>query len=293
MGHGHIVVQAAISSTSQTEKIILFNLAQTTKEWSPFQWLENGHRLNATIDRLLSCLERAGALQDENHIFRFETTNQEPSHARRVLRTILLAVQTIKMQGQWEERCDYVMKRSPDLLDSFAAHLEAIVRFVVCNAYLYIQDLDADMNGTPYVDPPFPEHLYEAFVQIVHEAILRLGPSLLLRLLEMEPKFPTRREFLRWLWELYRNGRPLQNCVRTRMTFMLEDLTCRVDVQHAARWLGEHNVFGIKYAGDLDLIKWSKAVPEEQAWVSLMHERGWIGPETSVRKLLRLPEPSL
>jgi hypothetical protein len=33
------------------------------------------------------------------------------------------------------------------------------------------------------------------------------------------------------------------------------------------------------YVEDLDLTKWTKAVPDEEAWVGLMYECGWIGPE--------------
>jgi hypothetical protein len=77
--HGRVIVQAVASCTTQTEKIILFNLDKIKAQWSPFAWLETGYHLSDTIDSLLSRLESAGALQDENHILRSGTTNREPS----------------------------------------------------------------------------------------------------------------------------------------------------------------------------------------------------------------------
>ena len=282
-----------ISGSSLPEKIMLFNLAKTTTNWSPFGWLESGQRRNGTIDRVLFHLERAGAFQDENHIFRRGTTHyQNPSHARRVLRTILLAVETISMQGDWQAMSDYVMKKNPDLLNSFACHLEGLIRYVVYNAYMYIRDLDARMNGTNDLDPPFGEGIFWEFVLYLHERVLKVGPSLLLELFEMKPKFANYNEFWRWLVDPWLGKRNLPDPGVGTLGLFLEDVSYEVELEHDTRWLGQHNTFGIKHCGDLDLTKWSKAVPDEKTWAGLMYERGWVGPERSVRKLLRLPSPA-
>lgn len=285
--HGLIIVRAVVSSTERSERIILGNLAKTTTKWSPFAWLDSGHRMNATIDRLLFHLERAGALQDENHIFREGTTDQDPSHARRIVRTILIALQTITMQGTWEQRCDYVMKKPPDLINSFASHVKALVRFLICNAYLYIQDLDADMNGTAGYDLPFSAGLYEDFCNILREATLFMGPSLLLRLVEMKPKFGNAEQFLRWLWNLYYQRERRYGWIPD-MEFHLEDLSDWIDLEHEDRWCGAHNIFGIKYAGDMDLTKWTKVIPNEEAWEILMCLLGWFDAERYVKERMAL-----
>lgn len=224
-GHGHIIVQAVAFHATQTEKIILFNLAKTGTKWSPFAWLESGHHMNTTIDRVLFHLERAGALKDENHLFRAGTTNQDPAHARRVLRSTLLALQMISMQGQWDDRADYVLKKPPDLLNSLARHVDSLVKFLVCNAYLYIHGLDADMSGTQDLHRhPVLNGLYPAFFGILLGEVLALGPSVLLQLLERKQKFPKARDFLIWLWYLSKDKDPWRLQREQYLVFFLEGL---------------------------------------------------------------------
>ena len=287
MRHGHTIVNAIASCTSQTERIILFNLAKTTTKWSPFAWLATGQRMNATIDRVLFHLERAGAFRDDEHIFRARTTDEEPSHARRLLRTILIGLQMISMQGQWEARSDYVMKKPPDLLNSMVRHVESLVEFLVCNAYLYIEDMDAQMGGTE--DAHYCPHLLGlqfAFVGILHGEVLAHGPSLLLQLLEMKPKFRRPTEFLKWLWHISKDKDPWRSEREYYLKFILDDMFYWVCIEHRARWHGQQNTFGIKYPGDVNLRRWLRSVPDEEAWVDLMYECGWIRP---VRKILNLP----
>lgn len=284
--HGHIIVNAVASRTSQAEKIILSNLAKAITKWSPFAWLANGQRMNATIDRILFHLNHAGAFRDEDHIFRERTTDQEPSHARRVLQTILIGLQMVSMQGQWEVRSDYVTKQPPDLLISMVHHVEYLVDFVVCNVYLYIADMDADMGGTKD-EHQCTDLLGSEFElqTILHWKVLAQGPSLLLQLLEMKPKFRGPGELMSWLWRISENSEPLRLDGQLYLRFTLDDLPYRVDIEHTARWRGQPDTFGIKYPGFLDLKRWIRKVPDEEAWVELMYERGWI---KQVKKMLTL-----
>ncbi|KAF7505719.1 hypothetical protein GJ744_000485 [Endocarpon pusillum] len=285
--HSHAIVNAVASRTFPTEKIILFNLAQTSTKWSPFAWLATGQRMNATIDRILFHLERVGAFRDEDHIFRAGTTDEEPSHARRLLRTILLGVQMISMQGQWEARSDYVMKSPPDLLNSMVRQLEWLVKFLICNAYLYIEGMDAEMGGTEDRHHcPRLLGVQVAFAVILKGEVLAQGPSLLLQLLEMKPKFRRPKEFLEWLWRICRGKEPWRLQREYYLKFILDDLFYWVSIEHRARWLGQQNAFGIKYPRHVNLTRWLQRVPDEEAWVDLMYERGWIKP---VRKFLNLP----
>lgn len=285
--HGHTIVNAAASRTFSTERIILFNLAQTTTKWTPFAWLATGQRMNTTIDRILFHLERAGAFRDEDHIFRAGTTDEEPSHARRLLRTILLGLQMISMQGQWEARNDYVMSNPPDLLNSMVRHLEWLIRFVVCNAYLYIEDIDAAMGGTEDRHHcPSLLGIQYAFAGLLRGKVLAHGPSVLLQLLEMKPKFRRPMEFLDWLLGIGRGKGPWRLEREYYLRFTLDDLFYCVSIEHQARWRGQQNTFGIKFPGHVDLTRWLQRVPDEEAWVDLMYERRWIKP---VRKFLNLP----
>jgi hypothetical protein len=108
-----------------------------------------------------------------------------------VLRTILLAVQTISIQGSWEQRRDYVTQQSPNLIDSFTSHIRALVKLLIANAYLYVEGLDADMIGTPVMHSAFSDDLFDDFVLNLYDAALMQAPSILLRVLEMKPKFRT------------------------------------------------------------------------------------------------------
>jgi hypothetical protein len=289
MGHDHIIAQDVVSRTSQTEKIILFNLAKTTTNLTPFLWLQRGHDTITTIDRILYHLERAGALQDENNIFEDDTTNQEPSPARRALRTILLTLQIITMQGDWEERCAYLNKSPPDLISSFGCHVGSLVNFLISNAYLYIQGLDAEMNGVGIQTPSFPRHRQAIYSLILHDRLVVTGPSLLLDLLEMRPKFAKITHFLTWLFDLYKDEEDWQLPTPANPNLTLVILPWLLDREHSKRWRGRQDRLGLKEAGDFDLEKWTRAIPDEKSWFDLMHKCGWIRHERSVRKLLHLP----
>jgi hypothetical protein len=286
-------VQAVVSRTSQTENIILFNLAAKRTDWSPFAWLGTGQRMSLTIDQVLLHLKRAGILEDMDHIFGAGTTNGDPSHARRALRTILLATQMIAMQGPWDERADYVERKSPDHLDlvnSLALHVEPLVKFFVCNGYLYIHDLDANMSGTQDIH----QHLalngfYAATVWILVKEVLALGPSLLLLLLERKRRFSTAKDFMIWVYRLRRDPEPRDMNRRHHILLCLSDTFRWMRVEHRKRWRDLVDDFGIKNPGDLDLTQWAKAFPDEDTWADSMFQWRWIGPEQSVRKLLRLP----
>lgn len=242
--------------------------------------------MNATIDRILFHLERAGAFRDEGHIFRAGTTDEEPSHARRLLRTILLGVQMISMQGQWEARSDYVMKKPPDLLNSMVRHLEWLVKFVVCNAYCFIEDIDAAMGGTEDRHHcPGLIGLQYALAGILRGEVLVHGPSLLLQLLEMKPKFRCPIKFLEWLWHIGRDKDPWRLERGYYLSFILDDLFYWVSIEHKARWRGQQDTFGIKFPRHVNLTRWLQRVPDEEAWFDLMYQRGWIKP---VRKFLNL-----
>ncbi len=138
MRHGHVVVKNILECTSRTEKIILYNLAKTNVEWSRFAWLEAGHKMDDIIERTLFHLERAGALRAEKTIFKCGTTNLDPCHARRVLRTSLLATQTISMQGGWRARSDCLWKIPLGPLHSFASHVEGVISFLICRCSIKI-----------------------------------------------------------------------------------------------------------------------------------------------------------
>jgi hypothetical protein len=247
--------------------------------------------MNWVIDQALSHLERAGALQDENHIFREGTSNRKPPHARRALRNMLLAAHMVSTHPDWTDRYNYVANESPDLLPSFAWHMEAVSDFLIGNAYLFIEGLDADMNGTEDLDVQFEYDLYDDMVLFLHEAILLFGPWVLVELLELETKFDTHEDFLRWLAALYEKAEP-----ERRDGFehgyleypILEDLSLYAAAGHEDRWSQEDDTFGIEVAGDLDLDRWAETIPDDEAWRDLMYSWGWIEPAKPVRELLHL-----
>jgi len=246
--------------------------------------------MNTTIDRVLFHLERAGIFEDEDHIFKAGTTNEEPSHARRVLRSILLAAQMITMQGRWDQRADYIVGKPPDLVHSLADHLKSLVKFFVCSGYLYIRDLDANMSGTPDAHQyPILNGLYSSLVTQVLEEVMASGPSFLLQLLERKKSFRTVTDLMGWIYRLYKGKEPPRQDKYYHILLHVYRVDYWTHGEHLRRWRGRDDDLGIKNSGDLDLTKWAKAIPDEETWAALMLQLGWIGPEQSVRKLLRLP----
>jgi hypothetical protein len=140
------------------------------------------------------------------------------------------------------------------------------------------------MNGTPVMYSAFSANLLDDFVLILYDAALMLGPPILLQLLEMKPKFRTAKEFLRWLWNVNKGSETDGRRRNGTIIFLLKGLTHWLYVKHKVRWGGEHNKLGLKYVEDLDLTKWTKAVPDEE--LGLMYECWWISPERPVKKLL-------
>jgi F-box-like len=291
--HSLVIVQALFPHASETEKIILFNLAAKRTDWSPLSWLAAGERMNAAIDRVLLHLERAKFLQDEFHIFKEGTTaDEDPEHARRVLRSILLAAQMIAMQGQWHHRVDYVVGTPPDLVTSLARHLEALVGSFVCSGYLFIRDLDALMSGTADIHQnPTMDGLYTSIVMVVVEEVLTSGPSFLLQLLERKQRFPTVKDFTEWIYRLCKNRewRQYMYSYHNVVVNQFNGLALWIERRHFARWRGQTDDLGLKHCWKLDLSQWAAAFPDEETWAAAMLQLGWNGPEKSVRKLLRLP----
>ena len=91
---------------------------------------------------------------------------------------------------------------------------------------------------------------------------------------------------MKWLWHISKGRDPWRLEREYYLKFIMDDLIYWVWIEHRARWRGQHDTFDIKYPGYVDLKRWLRRVPDEEAWVDLMYERGWIEP---VRKLLNLP----
>jgi hypothetical protein len=178
----------------------------------------------------------------------------------------------------------------PDLVNSLARHVEPLVKFFICNGYLCIRDLDANMSGTQDIH----QHLalngfYAATVWILVKEVLALGPSLLLLLLERKRRFSTAKDFMIWAYRLRRDPEPQDMNGRHHILLFLSDIFRWIQVEHRKRWRDRVDDFGIKNPGNLDLTQWAKAFPDEDTWADSMFQWRWIGPEQSVRKLLRLP----
>lgn len=277
--HDHLILRAGLRYTTLHERFILCNLGKAKMNWSPFVWLATGQLMNENIDRLLFHLECAGALRDERHIFRACSTDQDPGHARRVLRTILLAIETICMRTDWKARRLYVEKESPDLLHSFASHLRPVIEFIVSNAYLYIDDVDVPMNRNE-VDQTFPYYVTAQLVHIMHGITLTWGPVFLLQLLETKPKFATWTDFHRCLCSLRARRETYPAHLRgMHGVWMENEIMERIRLSHDIRWRGKFDEFGIKDLGRIDFTKWIKAVPNDKRWCHLMQKFGWIEPK--------------
>lgn len=193
------------------------------------------------------------------------------------------------MRTPWEVRLEYVRSESPDLLNSFACHVEAVIRFLVSNAYLYIQDLDTSMYATEDLNLPFHDDVADLFVRTLHYMTLRIGPTFLRLLLETNPRFATWKHFSKFLYDVNKSLRAgkseLENA---HIDSRLVNIIRLMKWSHESRWLGRFDMFGVKHVGQLDLTEWIKAVPDDETWFHLMQERRWVEPERPVREILHL-----
>jgi hypothetical protein len=285
--HDHVIVRDVVRRTSKTSKIILWNLSETSKKRSLFPWLHEGHHLTEVIDRAVRHLEYTGALRDENNIFKAGTTDIEPCHARRAVRTILLATQVLSIQGSWMEIEDYIKNAAPDFMNSFACHVRGIIRFMVCNAYLFIEGLDASMTGMEGVRSlPFSDQIFQQIVHTLFEGVFIFGPSLLFLLLIIRPKFPTVKVFFQYLPFLYRTKEPWSYQPDSCPLRVHRHLSLHVEMEHRDTLRRCKDEWGIQQVSNLDLTKWAKAVPSDDAWEELMDKWEWVQPMEDLSKLV-------
>jgi hypothetical protein len=283
-------MQNLVRGRPETELFLLANLGLANVKWSPFSWLAAGDRMNDTIQSTLFHLERVGALQDERHIFREGTTKPELGPAWYLLKTILIATQIISMQGDHQARFDFIAQTSPDLLNSYARQMEGIIEFLLCNPYIFIQDLDADMSGTDFIDVPFPDHVGDIAIVLL-EGALTFGPWLLLRLLGTKHKFTNYKQFVRWLFRLYDAKEPGRHELCGYMISVPDEATELLTFQHEHKWMHERDTFGLRHIGDMDLTKWTKALTDKNAWADMLLDSGWVPliEARSIREFLKLP----
>jgi hypothetical protein len=121
------------------------------------------------------------------------------------------------------------------------------------------------------------------------EWVMAVGPSLLLRLLERKERFQTVKDFTEWIYRLCEEGEPRRLHSAYHILLHYHGIAQWIRMEHHDRWHGRGDDFGLKNPGGLDLTKWAKAFPDEETWAASMLQLGWIGPEQSVRKLLRVP----
>lgn len=268
--HRLIILRNLLSGRSTTELLILGNPYRSMGV--SIRWLGHAERMNAIIDDTLFHLERLAAFEDERYIFMPGTTNRDPCHARRILRTVLLAAYIISIQGDHQAKISFIMQRAPTLLITLAAHMNGLVAFLLHNGYVFIEGLDTEMKWSDDTGSPFPV-AFLGMHRVLLEGTRIFGPWLLLRLLSAKRKFSNCEQFVKCMFDLYEAKEPGRHRLYGNMIIVPSDVCealsyrIRRSLSNPLAW---RDPLGITFLGSINLARWSGAIPNEHKWKKLM-----------------------